>query len=207
MPLSLPSAIIGIKNALASSDSFILLAEVQITNIDVPTTLRLARNTENVTWDGETWVGFPFDIDMLGDTERGEVPRMNLKVSNISRAVQSYVEQADGGTDAPVVIRLIHETQFSTAEYAIRLDYTVSNTSCTSSWVTFELSASNQWNRRVPSTRCRKNFCRWRFKGSDCGYVGVGTSCDKTLTQCKLYTNSDRYGGYPGLGFRSGVRI
>ena len=132
---------------------------------------------------------------------------MQLKVSNISRAVQSYVEQADGGVDAPVIIRLIHETQFSTSEHCIRLDFVVSTTNCTSEWVTFELSASNPWTRRVPSTRCRKNFCRWRFKSFDCGYNGAGTECDKTLSQCKTYSNSDRYGAYPGLGINSGVRI
>ena len=207
MPLTLPSAIVGLKNALGGNSAFIMLAEVQIDNIDVPTTLRFARNTDNVTWDSETWVAFPFDLDMLGDTERGEVPKMNLRVSNISRAVQSYVEQADGGVDAPVVLRLIHETQFSTSEYCIRLDFVVSSTSCTSEWVSFELSASNPWNRRVPGTRCRKNFCRWRFKDGNCTYNGGATTCDKTLSTCKSYSNSEHYGGYPGLGVKSGVRI
>lgn len=207
MPLTLPSSIIGLKNALAGDQSFVMLAEVQVNNIDIPETLRFARNTENVTWDGETWVAFPFDLDMMGDTSRGEVPKMNLKVSNVSRAVQSYIEQADGGIDAPVALRLIHETQFSTSEYCIRLDFVVSSTSCNSQWVNFELSGSNPWTRRVPATRCRKNFCRWRFKSYTCGYHGVGTTCDKTLSQCKTYLNSDRYGAFPGVGATAGVRV
>jgi lambda family phage minor tail protein L len=203
--ITIPAALIAEKNKLSNGSPFLLLCEIQLTG----TTLRLVKNEANISWQGETWAAFPFDIDDMGEAGRSEVPRLQLSVSNVSRAIQNYVEQYDGGIDATVILRVVHADHLvgtETDTTMIRLDYTVTGCSADSKAVTFELGASSPWQRRIPLARARKNFCRFKFKSTECGYSGAETVCDKTLTRCRALSNSSRFGGFPGIGY-GGLRV
>lgn len=40
-------------------------------------------------------------------------------------------------------------------------------------------------------------LCRWhRFKGTECGYSGEGTTCNRLYKTCSEYGNIDNYGGF-----------
>lgn len=39
--------------------------------------------------------------------------------------------------------------------------------------------------------------CRFRFKSPRCGYVGVATTCDRSLNNCFALANQVRFGGFP----------
>jgi len=204
--LTIPAALIAEKNALANGSPFLLLCEIQLTGV---VTLRLVKNEANVTWGGQTWAAFPFDIDDMGEAGRGEVPRVSLRVSNVSRAIQSYIEQYDGGIDSTVILRVVHADHLvgtETDTVLCRLDFTVTGCTANSKEVVFSLGASNPWFRRVPLGRVRKNFCRWKFKSNECTYSGAETTCDKTLTRCRELNISERFGGFPGVGL-SGLRL
>lgn len=204
--LTIPAALIAEKNALSNKDPFLLLCEIQLTGV---ITLRLVKNEANVSWDSQTWSAFPFSIDDLGEPARGEVPKVNLRVSNISRAIQSYIEQYDGGIDSTVILRVVHADHLVGTEantVMCRLDFTVTSCTANSREVVFGLGASNPWTRRVPKDRARKNFCRWKFKSTQCGYAGAETTCDKSLTRCRVLANSARFGGFPGVGL-TGLRL
>jgi phage-related protein len=86
------------------------------------------------------------------------------------------------------------------------MDFTVTGCNANSKEVVFSLGASNPWMRRVPLGRTRKNFCRWKFKGTECTYAGAEAACDKTLTRCRVLANSARFGGFPGCGL-TGLRL
>jgi len=204
--LTIPAALISHKNSLTNTSPFLLLCEIQLTGV---ITLRLVKNEANVTWNSQTWSAFPFSIDDFGEPSRGEVPHVNLRVSNISRAIQSYIEQYDGGIDSTVILRVVHADHLSGAEadtVMCRLDFTVTSCVANSKEVVFGLGASNPWMRRVPKNRVRKNFCRWKFKSTECGYSGGESACDKSLTRCRALTNSPRFGGFPGVGL-TGLRL
>ena len=66
-------------------------------------------------------------------------------------------------------------------------------------WVTFTLGAANPFNRRVPRNKIRRNFCRFEFKGTRCGYRGGATKCNRSLANCRALGNSERFGGFPGV--------
>lgn len=71
---------------------------------------------------------------------------------------------------------------------------------------TFVMAANSPFNIITPKRRFIKQYCYWKFKGLECAYAGVGTTCDKSLTQCKAYGNSARFGGFPGVGI-GGIRL
>lgn len=205
--LTLASALIAEKNKLGGSSPFLILCEIQLTGV---TTLRLVKNEANISWASQTWAAFPFDIDDLGEPGRNEVPRINLRVSNVSRAIQSYIEQYTGGVGATVILRVVHADHLAGSEantVLCRLDFTVTSCTANSKEVVFGLGASNPWNRRTPLNKTRKNFCRWKFKDTlTCNYTGGETTCNKTLSRCRELANSERFGGFPGVGL-TGLRL
>ena len=203
--ITIPAALIAEKNKLANDTPFLVLCEIQF----VGTTIRLVKNEANISWQGQTWAAFPFNIDDMGEAGKNEVPQLQLSVSNVSRAIQSYIEAYDGGVDATVIIRVVHADNLvgtETATTLIRLDYTVTSCTANPKAVVFSLGASSPWQRRIPQGRARKNFCRFKFKSTECGYSGAETVCDKSITRCRVLANSSRFGGFPGVGF-GGLRV
>lgn len=71
---------------------------------------------------------------------------------------------------------------------------------------TFIMSASSPFSITTPKRRFIKQYCYWKFKGAECAYAGTGATCDKSLSQCKIYNNSHRFGGFPGVGV-GGIRL
>lgn len=53
-------------------------------------TIRLANNTEDVTSNGETFVGFPFQIERMSEQE-GTPPRARVRVQNVDRRLGDLV--------------------------------------------------------------------------------------------------------------------
>jgi len=196
--LPIPAAIIPSLNSLTSDEPVVVLAEIQLPQ--VPITLRLVRDTQDVTWDSELWTRFPFEIDDIGEGVPGELPNVTLKVGNAQRAIQGFIEEVDGGVDSTVIIRVIHKSHLSETTPIIQLEYTVTNVHSNNDFITFSLGAANVFIRRFPLNRILKNFCRWRFKSARCGFVGAATDCNKTLQRCRELLISPRFGGFPGVG-------
>jgi len=54
---------------------------------------------------------------------------------------------------------------------------------------------------QLPRWRFSRKLCRWRFKGTECGYFGVPVpdTCTKTLARCIELNNVERFGGFPAI--------
>jgi len=218
--LSLSSIAIEEKNKLVSDSVWLVCLKIVIPGEGNP--IFVVRNNEDLTWnygsnpDPYIWQAFPFELDEVGDTSKGEIPKVTVKISNISRAMEFYVQQYDtycktyGYSPIDVYIYVVNTKVIAddvTAAPEVEHQFELVQPTMDAKWATFDLGAANPFNRRFPQGRLLKNFCRWRaFKGSRCGYIGAATSCDRTLTQCRDYGNSERFGGFPGAGF-GGIHV
>lgn len=119
--LSLSSASLLVKNSLVDTGSWIILLD--LVSPDTLTHLRICSNTENVIKDGEVYNAFPFEIDEVTENTSGELPILNLKVNNINRLVQSYVEQDETlGSDWDITLQIIHSSNMQNyATYSQKL--------------------------------------------------------------------------------------
>ena len=64
------------------------------------------------------------------------------------------------------------------------------------------ISMTNEFARWDMNTiNVHSPSCRWKvFKGTECGYVGSETECDRTYVSCRgKYSNTDNFGGYRWL--------
>jgi phage-related protein len=187
------------KNSTDSSDPFLILVKIVLTDDDA-TTIRIAYNNEDVEWDGYTWQAFAFEIDEMGETAKAEVPSVALRVDNTSRALQRYVEMCDdGGVGSEVTIYIVHSTHLDEGYVCSPLVYQCTGCKINHDWATFTLGAENPIHKRFPRGRVIGTYCRWRFKGDLCLYSGDETSCNKTLSRCRELDNSGRFGGFPGI--------
>lgn len=215
MPLSLSTVAIQEKNDLNSDSVFLVGMRIVIPGLDDP--LRIIDNSENITWQHpedtspEDWIAFPFQIEEITDSSSGEVPMVTVKVSNVSRVMDQYLQyyddyiKANGPSPVTVSIFVINSKVIaanSAADPETEHIFELQQPKADAEWATFILSSSNPYQRRFPQNRILRNHCRYKFKGADgrCGYTGYLTTCDHTLTQCRERNNSVRFGNAPGVG-------
>jgi len=194
--LDLSNVAIIEKNKLASDGAWILLAEIYVTEGVI---LRICRNTEDITWNGETWTAFPFELDAPRQSASGEIPNFSIKVSNVTRTVESYVEQAGGGVGATVRLMVVMSNHLDLTLPELDEEFSVQSTSYDEQWVSFTLTGAVNLFRRVPLRRFLKNFCPFQYKGPECKATSALTECDKSFSACKERNNSQRFGGEPAI--------
>jgi lambda family phage minor tail protein L len=208
MALPLSSVTIEEKNKLATDSVFLIALSIIVPGLSDP--LRVIRTDSDVVWAGETWIAFPFEIEEVSDQSKGEVPQVVVRISNADRAIEAFIQDYDtyvktyGFSPMGVYIYIVNSKAIALDPYCdpeVEHYFELKQPKITSKWVSFTLGASNPFMRRFPASRVLKNTCRYRvFKGDRCGYVGAETSCNRTLVQCRLYNNSGRFGGFPGVG-------
>ena len=111
MPRTLSSLGIIEKNKLVSSTVWLLMLEITIPGGGV---IRVTSNNESVTWREETWIAFPFELEDINEDSKGEVPQVTLRMSNINRVMESYIQAYDiyckvnGFSPIPVIIYVVN---------------------------------------------------------------------------------------------------
>ena len=186
------------KNKISSTGVWLVLLEIQFQSV----TIKICNNNENIEWpagSGQTWVAFPFELGEVNENDKGELPQLTLKVSNVTRTVQQYIEQYAGGTDATVILRVVHSEHLDLTTPEIEEYFMIKKTTTDAYWATFTLGPDYTMTQRVPPDKYMKNFCPFPFKGIRCGYNGSATECNKTLKRCRELGNSVRYGGEVGI--------
>ena len=193
--LPLSAAAILEKNALANTGAWIILLEVVIG----ASTLRFCYNNEDITWNGQSWIAFPFDIENVGEDSQGEFPAVQVRVGNVTRAVQYYVEQAGGAVGASVTLRIVHSEHLDQTTPEIEETFAVTKTVCDPLYVSFTLGGAYPITSRRPTRRFLKNFCPFVYKGTECAATSAAADCDHSLAACKARGNSARFGGEPAI--------
>ena len=181
------------KNKLANTQPFLLLLEIEAEGIEE--TIRLARNNEDVIFNGQIYQMFPFDIDAVVEDGK-QIPSLSLKVSNATGIIQGYIQSYNGLADAKVKILLVHAAHLDNTTPEMEFDYVINETKYDESWITFAIGSSNDHSYRFPPQRYITNFCSYRYKDIRCGYNGALDECDGTLETCRI---PKRFGGEPGL--------
>lgn len=172
---SLPANIIIEKNKLASPNPWLILLEITLTDTDA-TILRFVRNTEDVIFEGNTYTAFPFEIEPTKQGSKGEIPTITLSVSNITRVLQTYLDELEGGIGSTVKIIVINTKHLSEDYSELEMIFDVIACHSTVQWVVFTLGAPNPLRQRFPLERYLALHCSFVFESAECSYIG------KTIT-------------------------
>lgn len=194
MAIPLIQPLIEEKNKISQDQPWLLF--LTMTNVAKTLTLRLVRNTENITFKGQEYIAFPFEIDNIPEASKGSLPTLAIKVANTDRQIQAYIEQdATFGSGWEVVISLAHvsqlngtnlEDQVAEIEHKFQsLDLVADN-----EFLTINLGVRNPMLVQFPRQQYAGGFCQRTFDdGEGCPYSTQGknstyTFCKKTLGNC-----------------------
>jgi phage-related protein len=207
------------KHQLASADPWLLFLEVDLPAVGTnpATTLRTVHNNEDVVYQGNTWTAFAFDIPPI-DGKPGELPQLQVRVSNVNRQIHSLLESYDGGAGGTVTFFVVSRLDLSGTP-AQTWTFEIQGATADEQWATFTLSATSPMKIPFPRGRYSVNHCPYKYNspsmqaaldpdGVWCGYSGAILDCDHTLegtNGCRAHANSARFGGHPSIdtqGFR-----
>lgn len=191
------------KNKLSTGSVFIILLDIDLKGGDV---IRVCYNTEDITWNGQLYQAFPFELGEVSEATDGSDPSVELKVDNTSRALSYAIETSGGAVNMPVILRVVNTENLNSAEPELEEAFVVQKTSVAEDFVTFTLGAEYSARTRRPLNRYMKNNCPFKYKGIRCGYNGSIATCYHTLVDCRKHGNSKRFGGFPGID-QKGVYI
>jgi phage-related protein len=196
------------KNKLASSVPFILLAKIEIydsTTQAFVETVYIANNSENVTFGGQTYVAFPFTIELR--YEAGAIPDISMSAVDFQKVLLGKLNTYGGATGSRVTI-VIANTGNLGAGAEIEEVFEVLSASANEWKITLRLGAESVIARQFPGRTQMKDRCSWRYKSAECGYTGALPSCDLSLqgaNGCAAHNNTVNFGGFPAIQNR-GIR-
>lgn len=190
------------KNKLSTDSAFLILLDIVLGD----EVARICYNTENITWNGNVYQAFPFDLGDIPENTDGSDPSVTLKVDNVSQALQYLVEEADGANGTEVVLRVVNTMAMDNTDPELEERFVVTKTDVNQQYITFTLGTEYSARTRRPTGRYMKSSCPFKYKGPRCAAVSSYGTCNHTLTDCRLRNNSQRFGGFQGID-QKGVYI
>jgi len=201
------------KNLIASDKAWIVLFEISVSDIEI---FRLTNNEEAVTFNSLVYSPFPIMMETMEESGQGDLPYINVTVSNVERVLNNYMEQRNGLLDQKVKMQLVNEANLINDAASITINLVIRETTVTENAITFRLSHHPFFEIDMPHQRFYRGRCRWAFKSTQCGWTALATdsdTCDKTLdgaNGCQAHgdtTTADggtashpaRFGGFPGI--------
>lgn len=176
-----------IKNSLISDGAMLILLEIKLITGEY---VRLVRNTEDITWRGYTWIAFNFTIDTVQEDSKGEIPVVTIKVSNVAKSLEYYLQNGHGGIGSTVKLIVVNSKLLNEDQAMVEEEFEINDAKSDEIWVTFGLGPGYPIYARRPLERVMKNFCQYDYCGIRCGLPeSIKTqypTCNRTITDCRL---------------------
>jgi lambda family phage minor tail protein L len=164
--------------------------------------LRFAQYDADVTYQGDVYSRFPLTHENISENTQGEIDQVVVTLSNISRLIQGYLETYDL-RGKKVTIRKVWANQLSDPNAFTDMIYFIDSYTADENNVVVTLSSKfDVRDFELPARRYSRNYCSWKFKSPECGYLGAQGECNKTLQRCRELGNQVRFGGFPSIPTR-----
>jgi len=173
---------------------------INLLHLDISDTidLWLCDWSEDVTYKGQTYAAYPFEISGL-DYKGGDVPAPTITLANVDRSLQVSLERNDGMRGRQVTIRTTFLELLDDDQAYIDETLTVDAVAFTETKIELSLSSTFEvFDLQVPFYQFTI-YCRWIFKSAECGYTGPATECAKTRKACRGHNNLINFGGFPSM--------
>jgi len=175
----------SVKNMLADGGTWFVLLSVK--NKDNSIHFDIVANTDDVEWNGKTFIAFPFSMQDVTESTKGSLPNFTLSVCNVDRIVQSYIEgDVSHGSGWDVDMMVVHSSNLANTNPEVIFSFKTLNVTADENNVTFTIGMQNPLRQQFPRRKMMTNFCQNTFKSRGCTYTGSDTSCGKTIQDCRL---------------------
>lgn len=190
------------KSNMSSKTAYLVALEVSVKNDYgiVTDYIRVVRNNEDVVHMGNLFVATNFDITVK--SEVGEMPSVQVTISDFKRIIQHKMQQHGGGVGFGVKLMVLNSDRLDHPPETVEF-FEVIRASAPNYQAIWELGTKNPLTSRFPRRKQMRDRCSWRYKSAECGYKGALSSCDLSLrgpNGCAAHNNTPRFGGCPGIG-------
>ncbi len=172
---TLPENLILEKNKTATQSAWLVLLDITL-NDEAETKFHLVRNTISISYKGTAYEAFPFELAPTVLDNKGAIPYVELKISNVTRLLQPYLLQLSGAVGASVLVTVVNSEHLDTITPDLEMEFVITATQTTKEYVIFRLGASNPLQQRFPLHTYLGLHCRWQFRSVECGYSGAAIS-------------------------------
>jgi hypothetical protein len=186
------------KNKIASDVAFILLLDIAIYDqlgVYVEN-LRLAKNSEDLTFDGNLYTAANFDADIKLDVE--EAASLSITAEDPTGFLRERMETYGGGVGSECTLMVVNTGNIDQPPEVMET-FEVTGANTDGYKVSFNLGLENPLTLRFPSRAMWRDQCPLVFKGSECKYTGSDGSCTYTFSDCRAKNNANNFGGFRGL--------
>ena len=199
--ITLSEASKQLKNSLIQEGIWYIL--LTFINRNETITIRIVNNPDDIVFGGNTFTAFPFKIDTITESQKGELPSIKLTLSNVDRVIEGYIEQdPDLGSGWSVHIDIVHESALTNSTAEITYDFVTTSVTSDAKSAVFTCGLRNPLREQFPRVRMLPNACQNTFKKGGCTYAGADTECAKTLSACRQkFPNASKipFLGFPGI--------
>jgi len=196
------------KNKLASGNAFLVLMEIQVMNAHTGQfveTIFVANNNEPVVFQNETYVPFPFDLELK--EEAGALPELTLRAMDFQKVLMNKLNEFGGAAGSILIMRIVNSANLNGSP-EIEETFELLESSANDFQITLKIGVESSLRKIFPRRTQMRDRCAWRYKSAECGYNGSLPTCDLTLqgpNGCAAHGNTVNFGGFPGLVSR-GIR-
>ena len=164
------------------------------------TDLRYAEYKTDVTFDSLVYTAFPIAMEAVTENVQGEVDAVRIRVANVSRLIQYYLENYDL-RGKKITIKQVWANKLAQTTNLITYVYYIDKYTSSEKVVEFTcLSKFDVADVELPFGKFLRGVCRWGvFGGAECGYGGAETSCNRTMSRCRELGNVARFGAFPSI--------
>jgi len=173
-------------------------------NLPGYTVIRMARNTENITYAGHIFVKNNFDPGQPTSAGDGSVPQSLIRIAqDRNYTIEDIIDEKQGAPNGRVKLIRAHEDFLTSEITELEDDYDILGTESDTEWIIFRLGIPSPLLKRVPLRIYSSKMCPYAvpslFKGIECQYTGDDTTCKGTLIDCISKDNAEHWGGEAGL--------
>ena len=171
----------------------------------VPTqeTRRIARNTDSVTYAGVEYPAANFNMSAQMSSADGSIPTATIQVTDLKSTFEKMFNETQGALGGTVQVVKVNSDFLTTSIPALEYNYEILAAGSDSESVIFTLGIPNPLGQRFPLNQYSDTVCPLAtpslFKGCDCRYAGVDTSCTGFWDDCLAKGNGVNWGGEHGL--------
>jgi len=146
--------------------------------------------------DGNKYINdYGFTVSNVEYASSPSVDQMNVDIANASKAFSAILLGEDVRNKVCIFgVGVIHDNHTIIGREDLfrgfLADYEIDED-------TAHLTIVNElilWNKKAK--RVAQTTCPWTFKGTECGYAGMGLWCDQTYDRCSDLGNQDYFGGH-----------
>jgi len=171
-------------------DMYIDSTHYRYTDCDVP-----------IVFDSNTYTPLGFSIGGVNYSSQNIVDSVDITIDNLDSVMTSIFigGTPQGSTVTLALILLDSSYAIVGSASATVFEGTIDTWDLDEERCSITLtSLFSQWAQKTLSKHSPS--CRWKeFKGTECGYAGAQTWCDRTYARCQALGNTDNFGGFRWL--------